>query len=150
MYSIFVLNTIFSGDSLTSKLLLLFAVGPAVVVYEASKEFTDEIIERTLEQHVAIARANLELTVGGDFDDWYSGESEAKIDKLDQKSQNEVITALCSLIIGASAPIFGYVEFGMGGLIAGVVVLVVSTLVILHALGEIVDAIERTTKVVNS
>lgn len=132
------------------RLVLVFSVAPAVVVNEVSKTFTDDIIKQTLEQHIAIARVQTELAVGGSFEDWYQNEAKEEIDNHDAKSQQKVTTVLCSILIGISAPIFGYLLLDVVGLASGLVVTVLALLLIIHSFREIVRMIERTPKVINA
>lgn len=67
---------------------LLAAVASAVIVYEIPRIFTKPIIRLTLEHHIDITRLKLELTQGGTFKDWNSGDGEKKIDDLDVKSRS--------------------------------------------------------------
>jgi len=138
------------NDSNYIKFILLFSFAPAIFVYEASKELTTPFIKNTLEQHVAITRVKLELEHGGEFDDWYDESTEEKIDNLDSKAQNKVITILCSATIGLTAPIFGYLSFDILGLVAGVVILGGAIWISLRAMKRVKKAISRTTKVVKS
>jgi len=132
------------------QLILLFSIAPAVFVYEITKEFTDLIIKKTLEQHIAIVRAQLELEHGGEFDDWYEGDAIDRIDDLDRNSRQEITTILCSAIIGLTAPFLGFFAFGFLGLWLGVGVLVASIFTVLYAFRKVVQSINRTPKVVKS
>jgi len=138
------------ANGLSSTYALIFAVGPAIVIYEISKEFTDWIIKQTLEHHVAIARVQLEIEHGGEFDDWYSGDNESEINDLDKNAQNEVTTALCAILIGGSAPFVGWFSFQYAGLFGGVFVSVICFLVVMHSAKTVANTIERTPEVVNT
>lgn len=137
-------------DSVLGYGVLLFSFGPALVIYEISEEFTTEIIRRGFEQHIAILRMELELEHGGEFDDWYSGDAESKIDDLDQNAKREVVTALCCLTIGITAPVLGYFAYGLLGLGAGLLLLVLMVGASLYSAKEVKRSIERTHKIVNN
>ncbi|WP_418284904.1 hypothetical protein [Halorubrum sp. DTA46] len=138
------------ADSVLAYGFLLFSLGPALIIYEISEEFTTEIIKEVFEQHIAILRMRLELEQGGEFDDWYSGDTESKIDDLDQKAKQEVVTALCCLTIGITAPVLGYFAYGLLGLSAGLLLLVLMAGASLYSAKEVKRSIERTLKVVNN
>ncbi|WP_141212689.1 hypothetical protein [Halorubrum sp. Ea8] len=152
LYTMAVMYKFVTGpaDSVFAYGILLFSFGPALVIYEISEEFTTEIIKGVFEQHIAILRMELELEHGGEFDDWYSGDAESKIDDLDQNAKQEVVTALCCLTIGITAPIVGYFSYGLLGLGAGFSLLILMVAVSLYSANEVKGAIERTYKVVNN
>lgn len=133
-----------------ANLVILGAVAPALIVYEVTEEFTDLIIKNLLEQHVAIARMKLELRNDGDFEEWNSGENVERIDELDRNSRQELTTAICALMIGVSAPFAGWFSLGIKGLAAGLVCAFLSVFVVLYALQQVVQTIERTPKVVQT
>lgn len=138
------------ADSVFAYGFLLFSFGPALVIYEVSEEFTTEIIKEVFEQHIAILRMRLEVDHGGEFDDWYSGNSESKIDELDQNAKQEVVTALCCLTIGITAPVTGYFSYGVLGLATGFLLLILMFGVSLYSANEVKRTIERTYKIVNN
>ncbi|WP_265109608.1 hypothetical protein [Halosolutus halophilus] len=137
-----------SFDFAYSELVLLFAIGPAWIVYETSKLFTGTIIEKLLEQHLAIARIEAELKGGSQFDDWYTGESKDEIDKLDETARKKITTILCSLTIGLTAPFFGYFVSHSIGIIIGLIIFILSVLIDIHVLRQVVRTIERFPKVI--
>lgn len=137
-------------DTPMANFAILIAIAPAIIVYETTEEFTDLFIKSILEHHVAIARMKLEFQNEGDFEDWYSGENTERIDELDKTSRQELTTAICALLIGVSAPFAGWFSFGIEGLAGGIAATLVCLLVILYALQQIVQTIERTPKVVQT
>jgi len=142
---------VYAGEySLIWQASIAFSVVPATVIYGIVKEFANEIIELLLEQHVAIARAKLELEHGGEFDDWYQGENESSIDALDVHSSQKIAVFLCGAFIGFTAPPIGFYFFQAVGAIAGFLVLLVCALFMLHAISEVKRAIERSPKVIKT
>lgn len=139
-----------SKESPLANFAVFAAVAPAIVIYEVTKEYTGLIIQNLLEQHVAIARLELDLQHEGDFEAWYSGDNVDEIDELDSNSRKELTTALCALVIGASAPFAGWFSFGLVGIGVGLVVTLLSVFAGFYALRQIVETIERTPKVVQT
>jgi hypothetical protein len=137
-----------SGEGLLAKIFILVSIVPAYLVYEFTEEFTDPILEKLLEQHIAIARLKMDLQNEGNFEEWYSGENVARIDELDAKSRRELTTTICALLIGLSAPVSGWFSYQHVGLAVGLAVAILGVLVAFYALQQIVQAIERTPKVI--
>jgi len=133
-----------------ANLFILAAFIPALLIYELTKEFTGLIIGELLGQHVAIARAKLELQQGGEFEDWYQDENIDKIDKRDRKSREELITAISALFIGISSPFVGWFSFHIEGVIVGLLISAICLFTILYALRQIAQTIERTPRVVQT
>lgn len=148
-FAIFYFVTV-PAESVLAYGLLIFSFGPALVIYEISEEFTTEIIKTLFEQHIAILRMKLELEHGGEFDDWYSGDAESKIDELDQNTKQEVVTALCCLTVGITAPILGYFAFELLGVAIGALLLILMASASLYTVKEVKRSIDRTLKIVNN
>ncbi len=129
---------------------LIFSVGPALIVYEITEQFSTAIIKQVFEQHIAILRVKLEVEQGGKFDDWYEGDAKSEIDDLDQNAKEQVATALCSLVIGVTSPVLGYFAYGIRGAAAGLLILGVMVGAALYTAIEMKSTIERTRKVVDN
>ncbi|MBX0305364.1 hypothetical protein [Haloarcula salinisoli] len=139
-----------SSASTYSRILILFALAPASILSEMARLFTNDIIEERFEQHVAIARMRLELNEGGDFTDWYSGGGEEIIDRLDKKAQEGVTTGASFALIGLTAPFALGFEFGILGVVGGLLVATVCTGLVIKSMNKLKRAIERTPKEISN
>lgn len=147
---VIVYSMVLPSDHQYVEVILLFSLLPGLVAYIAGSLLTKPIIKRFFEHHVAIARFELEANNGGEFDDWYSGRAEDKIDEFDRKVTNHVISIICYLMAGFSAPFVGYAFIGGIGVLIGIILLIMVLLLTISRVKEIVQTIQRTPNVIKN
>lgn len=127
--------------------LKIFALLPTILVMFTAKVYSTEIIDFFAGGELMKSTEEIAQRAGENFYEEADEAIQSRVDDLDQKAYRENVSILSGLVIALSAPILGFVEFSIPGLIGGILVAALAVQILsrkgVESLNELARGISR-------